>query len=160
MKKAITESMNVHTEWYELAKKQTIESLPEFANKILDGYIHDYGTICHAISAISIASAWAANAHPNAGITGFQAGAVMWEFIKNWTYTSNKTGLIIVDYDKMMYPQYEDDFQKTISENTFKNMQKECAKLLAETERAHPEVVNHWQSIVNGIVPFGYVVKD
>ena len=58
----------------------------------------DYGTVCHAIALSAVATAWAANKTAQGGITGFQAGAVMWEFIKNWSYSSNKTGMRLVDY--------------------------------------------------------------
>ena len=30
----------------------------------------------------------------------------MWDFIIDWMYTSNQCGLRIVDYDDMLYPQY------------------------------------------------------
>lgn len=45
---------------------------------------HDYGTICVAIGAIAAAAARAADRSPNGGITGFQAGAVFWEFTRAW----------------------------------------------------------------------------
>lgn len=64
-------------QWYKDASKQTIDTLPEFMNHVLKDYKHDYGTICKAIGACVIAAAWAANASPQGGITGFQAGEVM-----------------------------------------------------------------------------------
>lgn len=150
--------MKVHEEWYEQCKEQTIETLPSFLNHILGDYKHDYGTICHALAAGSVATLWAMNNHKNAGITGFQAGAVMWEFIRHWNRTNNKTGLRLVDFDNMLYPQYSDEFQKTISKDTWEHLQKEASKNISENGRAHIEVVAHWKQIVNGRVPFGYSI--
>ena len=38
--------------------------------------------------------------------------------------------------------------------------QRQKKKLEEDGETAHPAVVAHWRSIVNGNVPFGYTVKD
>lgn len=158
----ITEEMHVEKEWFEQAREQTLETLPDFINHVMNDYIHDYGTVCHAISACAIAAAWAADNTENGGITGFQASFVMWNFVKQWSYSSNKCGLAIIDYDKMLFPQYEEMFtKKTISFATWKRLQERAKELLAEKENgiAHPDVREHWKSVANGVVPFGYVVK-
>jgi len=160
MKTAITEKMKVHEEWYKEAKKQSLQSLPEFLRHLMDDYKHDYGTICHAISAGAIATAWAMNDHPQGGITGFQAGFIMWGFIRYWNHEHNKTGLSIVDYDNMLYPQYEYKFDKTISKSTWDAIQKTAAENIRENKTAHPSVIAHWHSIVSGVVPFGYVINE
>ena len=64
----------------------------------------------------------------------------------------------MIDYDDMLYPQYDDKFDKTINTHTFNTLQNEAKKLLEDT--AHPVVKAHWQSIVDGVVPFGYKIKD
>ena len=157
----ITEEENIHNEWYLQAKDQTLESLQGFINHIINDYEHDYGTICHAMSACSIATMWAINKTDQGGITGFQAGAIMWEFIKHWNYTDNKTGMKMVNYDDMLYPQYDYKFQKTITESIWRSIQDVANNRLEENKTAHPEVIAHWKSIVNGKIPFGYkIVKD
>lgn len=157
----ITEEENIHNEWYLQAKDQTLESLQVFINHIINDYEHDYGTICHAMSACSIATMWAINKTDQGGITGFQAGAIMWEFIKHWNYTDNKTGMKMVNYDDMLYPQYDYKFQKTITESIWKSIQDVANNRLKENKTAHPKVIAHWKSIVNGKIPFGYkIVKD
>ena len=157
----ITEEENIHNEWYLQAKDQTLDSLQGFINHIINDYEHDYGTICHAMSACSIATMWAINKTDQGGITGFQAGAIMWEFIKHWNYTDNKTGMKMVNYDDMLYPQYDYKFQKTITESIWKSIQDVANNRLKENKTANPKVIAHWKSIVNGKIPFGYkIVKD
>lgn len=123
--------------------------------------------ICKAIGACAIAAAWAANASPGSrgGITGFQAGAVMWEFIRHWNRTNNKTGMCLIDYDDMLYPQYENRFSKTITKDLMESLVKEAKKHIAEYESnpksmVHPDVLAHWKKIAQGIPPFGYKVVD
>lgn len=163
MKEQINEEMDLEKEWYAEAAKQTLKTLPGFINHVMNDYIHDYGTVCKAIAACAIAAAWAANEENGAqgGITGFQAVAVMWEFIRIWEFTSNKTGLKILDYDNMLYPQMADKFEKKISRGVWNLLQKEAKERLEKDgESAADSVVAHWRSIVAGKVPFGYVVKD
>lgn len=160
----ITEEQKVHLQWYEDAKKQTIETLPVFINHLMNDYTHDYGTICHALTAGGIATMWAMNEHKQGGITGFQAGAIMWEFLLHWNYGSNKTGLKIVDYDNFLYPQYADKFAKTITKSTWEAIKKEALIKLDDIENGGSlpaeSVYNHWVSIVNDEIPFGYKIKN
>lgn len=162
MKTRITEEMHLEKEWFAEAQKQTLQTLPAFINHVMNDYAHDYGTVCHAISACAIAAAWAANECEGAcgGITGFQAGFVMWDFIKQWEFRNNKTAMKIVDYDNMLYPQYAYKFEKTITQATWDGLQKEAKKRLAENPDAHPDVVAHWRSIVGGQIPFGYTIDE
>ena len=161
MAEQITEEQKVHEKWYVEAKDITIDELPIFINHLINDYEHDYGTICHALAAGAIATILAMNKEPQGGITGFQAGAVTWEFIRHWIITNNKTALKLVNYDKMLYPQYEHNFQKTISKDIFEALKKESQQLIDKAQgQTHPSVYDHWQKIVNGGVPFGYTVSD
>lgn len=164
-KVVITDKMHLEKEWFEQARKQKLETLPEFMNHILNDYYHSYGTICHAIAACALAAAWAADSSDQEGITGFQASAIMWDFIIQWSYKNNKTSLRIIDYDKMLYPQYKDYFEgRTIPQSTWETLQNEAKRLLNEIdtgeESAADSVIAHWKSIVNGTIPFGYKIKN
>lgn len=172
----ITEQQHLEKQWYEEAKSQTLETLPAFINHVMNDYEHDYGTICHAIAACALAATYAANEQPQGGVTGFQAGYIMVQYMKNWMYSDLKTTLRIVDFDKMLYPQYEDYFDKLISKETFDSIQEEARRNIAEVEEqkktleesgemrnavlVHPVVLKHWKSIAEGNVPFGYKVKE
>lgn len=159
----INEKQHLEKIWFEEAKVQTIETLPKFINHVMNDYEHDYGTICHAVSACALAAAYSANRHEQGGITGFQAGFVMWDFIKQWMFENNKTALRIINYDDMLYPQYKEKFDKVISKETFEGIQKAAQENLDRIktgDEAHPDVIKHWESIVAGNVPFGYKIKE
>jgi len=225
--KNITEEMGVHKKWYEEARKMTPEKLPEFIRKLTEDYNHDYGTICHAASASAVAAAWAIDKSKQGGITGYQAGAIMWGFITNWMSEYKDKPIKLVDYSNMLYPQYDDKFNKTISKDTFEWLQKEAQKNIDEADekqekyliesskysedimvfvKKYPDyysnkeyydplgmgtgdqwdaeskkkesgfefapqppyegvtkesnIYKHWNSIVRGVVPFGFLVKQ
>ena len=159
-KQPITEEMHLEKEWFEEATNvKSIEELSKYVDKLLNSYEHDYGTAVHAIAACSVACSWLGS-HVE-GITGFQASLVMWDYIRNWIKTDNKCGLRLIDYDDFLYPQYEYKYDKVISEHTWETIQAEAKKLLdKDSGHACGEVKRHWKSIVNGVVPFGYKVKD
>lgn len=155
--KAITEEMHLEKGWYKEAEEQTTDTLNSFINHIMNDYEHDYGTMCHALSACAVATIYACN--EQCGITMFQASMVMWGIVRQLLYPNNKCGLRMIDFDDMLYPQYDDKFDKTINSYTFNALQNEAKELL-EKGSAHPLVTAHWQSIVDGVVPFGYKIKD
>lgn len=137
---------------------KTLEELTEFIKDVEENYNYDYGvaprSIAQAILAIGdyLAS--------KMGITGFQASCVLWDFIMDWQYPYNKCGLKIINYDDMLYPQYDHKFDKTISDSVWTALQEQAKQELEKAGYAHPSVVAHWQSIADGNVPFGYTVKN
>jgi hypothetical protein len=120
MREPITEKDNKQEEWYKEADEQTLETLPDFLDMLASKYTHDYGTICHAVTAAAIGAAKAMDRTEQGGITGFQAGAIMWEFIKKWML--KEPPLRLLEMREMCYPQYEDRFNE-ISEDTWKLIQ-------------------------------------
>lgn len=148
-------------QWYAAAKQQTFATLPDFIKHVMDDYVHDYGTVVHAITACAVATAWACNEMEGArgGITGFQASFVMWGFVKHWEKENNKCGLKLLDYDDFLFPQYEYKFEKTIPPTYWAAIQKEARRLLDEKSFASPYVREHWLSIANGKLPFGFELE-
>ena len=159
MATAINEEMHVEKEWFKEAKEQTVETLPQFINHLMNDYRHDYGTICHALSAAALAAVYAADKSPQGGITGFQASFIMWDFIKQWMYPHNECGLRLIDYDDMLFPQYQDKFEKIISPDTWNKIQEQARKYAGENDIVHSNVLAHWKSIINGEIPFGYILS-
>lgn len=154
---AIKEELGLHKQWYVDAKSVTTETLPEFVRHLTEDFEHDYGTICHAVAACALAAAQAVNKSSQGGITGFQSGAIMWEFIQEWQHLRDKP-MRLIQYEDMLYPQYEDKFW-TINPETWKHLQETAQKRLAEADDpVHEDVRKHWQTVADGIVPFGYTV--
>ena len=166
MKTKITEEMKIHDEWYKEArdKDMSIEKLTELIRHLTEDYEHDYGTIVHACTAAAIAAVRVINNSDQGGITGFQAGAIMWEFIRHWNHGDNKCGMRLINFDNLLYPQHADQFEKTLTEGTWKALQEEAKTRLSAKPVVHPDaadaVVDHWKSIADGVVPFGFVVKE
>ena len=154
----VREEDNPQEEWYKQAENISFEELPKFLNHMLNHYAHDYGTVCHAI--VASLSAVAHAMAREQGITGFQAGQVMWLFIRQWMYNDNKVGLKIIDYDKMLYPQYHNQFEKKLDKHVWESLQKEAERLLKEKPNAAEEVKKHWREISHGMIPFGYSIKE
>ncbi len=155
--KQIKEEDNEQEQWYKDAHEQTLDTLPNFINHILKDYQHDYGTICHALAAGAVATTWAMNHSDQGGITGSQAGAIMWKYMEHWNNV--KPPAKLVRYENMLYPQYEYEYQKVISRGTFNWLQKKSAEKLKKYN-IHPYIKMHLRSIVYGNVPFGYTIRD
>lgn len=150
----------IKQEWYDKARSMKMKDLESFIKSLTEDYIHDYGTICHAMSIGSIATMWAMDHTENGGITGFQAGCIMWENIKNWMTEYKDVPLKLVNYRDMLYPQYERKYQKVLSDDTFEWLKAEAIKKLEDKSFAHPDVIAHWETIAAGNVPFGYVLQS
>jgi len=157
----IAEEDGTHEAWYaEAAKVRTTEELVKFIEHVVHDYNHDYGTICHAVTAAAIAAAWTVNRDPRqGGITGFQAGCIMWEFIRRWMQKEGP--LMLRSYKDMLYPQYDHRFDTVISEEIWEYLQQAAKDNLENTKEEHAasNVIEHWKSIAAGKVPFGYTVK-
>jgi hypothetical protein len=159
MTHTITEADKIHEQWYVDARTQTVETLPAFLRHLCEDYGHDYGTICHAVAAAALGAAHAVNHSPAGGITGFQAGAVMWEFISHWQSLEGHP-LRLVDYFELLYPQYASKFEKTITPETHAALKVEATKRLAgfSDGLGHPDVKAHMDKVAGGWLPFGFTV--
>lgn len=146
--------------WFERAKarEMTLETLPAFLQE-LAGFGHDYNTIVYAVAAAAVAAGTALNRTPNGGITGFQAGAVMWEFRGLWLHKPRDEPAWYCEGSDLLYPQYSYRF-RAISPRVWEWLQKRAGELMTEAGDAHPDVVAHWRSILAGTVPFGLTVED
>ena len=157
-----TEESGVHKEWYKKAREvKNTDDLVAFIKSLMDGNQHDYGTICHAVASSALAAAVCVNRdEEQGGITDFQANAVMWEFIRAWLREDGPMRL--VQYEKMLYPRYGGEFEKTMRRSTWEFLQNKAKEMLSEHhEGVHPEVLTaHWQSIIDGKIPFGYTISD
>lgn len=161
--KALSEEKDRETidAWYERANKvRTPEELGAFVQELVGEYRHDYGTVVHACAAAAVAAGHAVSgSNAGGGITGFQAGCVMWSFLSKWLHEDGPMRL--VKYEEMLYPQYEESFQKTITTETATWLREQAQKKLAEfPEVGHSQVRSHLERVAEGHVPFGYTVRD
>lgn len=142
----------------ERVKNATLETLPQLISDMVTER-HDYGTICLAIGMSAAATAWAVERSPQGGITGFQAGAVAWEFLRHWgSFYPGECGGRMQDFDHLLYPQYGHRFL-SIPTHAWEKVQEKAKANLEDIEHAHPAVVEHWRSIAAGTVPFGLTVE-
>lgn len=137
---------------------KSFDELVKFLEDVKDNYNIGYGETPRAMAQAILATGW--YFAREFGITGFQSGFVMWDFVEDWCYPGNKCGLRIVNYDDMLYPQYVHKFDKVISKSTFDALQKAAKQNLQDVDYAHPDVKQHWESIAAGNTPFGYRVKE
>lgn len=156
MKQQITEKDHLEKEWLKEANEQTLETLPKFINHLMNDYGHDYGTCVKAVAAAMLGTFWAFDKQE--GFTGFQVGFIPWLII-NGLLGESEVGRKIINFDDMVFPQYEDKFRNTISKKLFKKLQERASKFIEEGH-LHPDVKKHMESIVAGEVPFGYKLID
>lgn len=125
---------------------------PKELYKYIDSFAtrhHDYGTCVYAMSMASVATFnYIAR---KLGVTGFQASCADLDILKRIRRMQH--GFRVVDYDKLLYPQYwsSDHFptpQQMLTEN-IKELAKAARELLKERGVAHPDVVRHWEWIVS-----------
>lgn len=136
---------------------KTFDGLIDFLRDVKGKYNTGYGEAPRAIAQACLAVGdFLAK---DFGITGFQASFVMWDFVCDWQYPHNKCGLRILDFDNMLYPQYEFKFAKTISFEQFEGIKKQAKENL-KNSNAHPKVIEHWKSIADGNIPFGFTISN
>lgn len=142
---------------------RTKEDLDNLLDEVINCKELDYGKIVYAMCACMNATFRYINEN-NAGgdITGFQAGFIGWEMVKEYLVINNKCGLKLINYDDMLYPQMKKRFDdKTISKDVWNALQEQAKNLIQDKEnKPHPRILKHWKRIVKGKVPFGYKVKE
>lgn len=146
-----TDGELIETWWAEAGRCASIDDAAAFAQRLVTDYRHDSGTICHAIGAASYAMAKAMNASPSGQITGFQAGAVQWMWLRHWNSWDDAPRRL-VDYSHLLFPQYDRHFTE-ISRETAVWLTERAVQNLAESPRAHPNVVARWRDIAVGRFP-------
>jgi hypothetical protein len=135
-------------------KADKVENLADLTALLdeIKGESFDYGKAVYSAAAVMRAALRVVDL----GLSGFQAGCVGWEmmeYLMGIEYPAK-----IVKFNDMLYPQYEEMFEKKIDAQTWEHLQKGAKKLLKVKDGAAPHVIEHWKSIVGGATPFGYTV--
>lgn len=66
----------------------------------------------------------------------------------------------ILEFDDMLYPFFEHNFDRVITENTKMYLMQKAKDLLNSGVPVTKEVKEHWEFIADGGIPFGYILKD
>ena len=132
-------------------KCNTVEELSQYLKELIE-YKHDYNTSGYAITKALLATEMMI-AH-QLGTSGFQHGYANISYITETR--GSKTGCAIINFDDLMYPQYDviskvkgwiDEHKK--SEYFIKEVK---CKIKEDDEsgfKAHPNVRDHWEKLVN-----------
>lgn len=107
----------------------------------------DYGK---AVYCMSLAATAMFNfAGHKVGATGFQASCADLDILRRTRHMEH--GFRVVDYDKALYPQYleSDPVIAFLFDEIAPSLKKAAQKNLAENDRAHPDVIAHWQRIAD-----------
>lgn len=131
-------------------KCKTIEELSQYIKELIE-YKHDYNTSGYAITKSLLATEMMmANV---LGTTGFQHGYAHVSYITETK--GSKTGCAILNFDDMMYPQYDllEKVKGSIEEHKkSEHFIKEVKKRIKEDDKsdfkAHKDVRTHWEKLV------------
>ena len=148
--------------WFEKAKECRFDdgSLKNLLDHIANDYNLDYGTQAKATAAVAFA---AASAFANeARLTHFQWEAASMDLLGRMMCPFNKLGYEFLDYDDLMYPQYEYRFtERKISAAGAKKLKEEAQKMLDKDGGyyAAPYVRDWWKKLARGEFPSWLIVK-
>lgn len=84
---------------------------------------------------------------------------IMWQFIRHWLPEFAFSPLRMVIYEDLLYPQFEKNF-KTITPDIFKWVQESAKSSLEKHKSASPTLKAHWQSIIDGQIPYGLMLEE
>lgn len=132
------------------------DDLVSFLNEIAS-YKHDYCSVVRGLFVAMVATFYHMD-NRMGGITGFQAG-----FLGNLLFqefTTIKPPYRILNFNNLLYPQYEHDFEKTITMKVWKDIRERARENLINNPTASQKVLDHWWQISKGVVPFGYQVVE
>lgn len=154
---------SVREEWAKRAKAcRTTDDLKAFVDELLAN-TYDYGSIVHACFAAAMAGFNVIERGPQGGITGFQAGCLMWMFIRQFGSHGPDAILHLKDWSNALYPQYEPEFAHTMHPKTWDRLRELAKEKIAEAggrrDFVHANVLAHWESIADGKVPFGLTIS-
>ena len=149
--------------WFEEAKKCNLEdgSLNKFLDHLKNDYQFDYGTSARATAAAAFATANAFAGY--IGLTGFLWSCAAMYIIGKMCFPHNKLGYRIVDYDNLLYPQYEHDFVGCrISASGAESLRREAQANIDESNGrvVHPAVMAWWNRLAKKDFPYWLLIEE
>lgn len=126
---------------------KSLTELSDYINSLVERP-HDYGTCVYAMSLAATATFnYVAG---KLGVTGFQASCADLDILRR---TRGLEMGCILDYEKLLYPQYCNDVEFPSWQGLLANqkLRPQLAELarnhLAESPNAHPNVIAHWKKL-------------
>ena len=148
--------------WFKEAKKCRLDdgSLQRFMDHIRNDYLHDYGTSARATAAAAFATANAFARYE--GLTGFQWSFVAMDVLGQMLFPDNKLGFTVIDYDDLLYPQYEYRFtERKISAEGAEMLKQEARDRISSSDgMVHPDVMAWWKKLADGQFPEWLKIKE
>ena len=146
--------------WYKEAKHVSKEDLGDFIDKMMSEE-HDYESYVHAIAACCVATMQACGTE----LTGYQASWIPLLFHLEVIGSGSISGIKILNYDDMLYPQNEDKFKVIISKKVMESLKEEAKRKLEEhadhmNRYVSPKVLKHWIKLATGEPPYGLEVEE
>ena len=148
--------------WFKEAQKCKLEdgSLQKFLDHLKNDYQFDYGTSARATAAAAFATANAFASY--IGLTGFLWSCAAMDILGKMCFPHNKLGYKVIDYDNLLYPQYQDRFtENKISEAGAERLKQEAQNLIDEGGLVHHDVLAWWKRLAGGNIPHWlHIVKE
>ena len=137
--------------WLEQVKTiDTPSKFNNFAQKVMFGYEHDYGTYVHALGVCFLAFIKVYGKR----LSGYQADCLMWSLIRDVFGHKDPIALKIVNYGDILYPQLCKNLKVAINDELGNQIVKVAQELLVKSGNdCHPKVKEHWEKLANGWLP-------
>jgi len=139
---------NIYKQVLDVKDKKSFDSFFKEIKQLLDKNPED------AMSALILAAGNLAIHSLKKPISKDTAGKVMWNFIRHWLPDFASSPLRLLIYEDMLNPAFEKHFT-TITPDILHWLQEKAKWNLENIKDASDELKQHWQSVVEGKIPFG-----
>lgn len=151
--------MPLKQELYDKIKQvDSIDKFNSFYKEITNQPINE-GNIVEMASAFILAAANTLVQKYPKMFTKDRSGEIMWNFIRSWLPEFSFSPLRMLIYEDLLYPQFARNF-KTISQDIFEWIQNTAKNHLERHKDASPDLKVHWQSIIDGQIPYGLILEE
>lgn len=150
-------------DWYKQAEMVTSpEGVKELSERLLSGFNHDLGSMCHAAAAAAYASIKAVDSSEqsikNGGFTDFQRNMIMWMVVQQITGVTEEP-MRIMRFGELLKPGGWHNFN-VLSRTTMAWLFENANEMLKHTDGLTKEELKHLRSIADGKVPKGFVLES
>lgn len=151
--------MPIKKELYErVSKVFSTDELKTFCEEMIKEIDKDNAQ--EMITAVILAAAhMVVNMFPEHIDTKDKSGTVMWNFVRHWMPEFSFAPLRILIYEDLLYPQFEANY-RTISKEVWEWVKREAQILLDNKKDAVPQLCEHWQSVIDGNIPYGLILDE